>query len=145
MCGDAQCPLVPRQREIPWGHSSPVCGQDSFGGVAWLLERADPDATAGLAISVPSGAHYIHAWSTVGLAKVGQGWGPVAGGWVRGLCPLWAFPRPDQSSHPVAIIHRQEIPVVIKIPPTFIPPLVVYKVISIPKEGFEDFFPAPCF
>lgn len=106
---------------------------------------ADPDAIAGLALSVPSGAHHIHTWNTVGLAKVGQGWGTVAGGGLRGLCPLWVFPSPDQSSQLVAIIHRQEIPAVIKIPPTFIPPLVVYKVISIPKEGFEDFFPASCF
>lgn len=40
----------------------------------------------------------------------------------------------------MTIIHRQEIPAVIKIPPTFIRALVVYKVISILKEGFEDFF-----
>lgn len=43
------------------------------------------------------------------------------------------------------IIHRQEIPAVIKIPPTFIRALVVYKVISILKEGFEDFFPCSAF
>lgn len=98
--------------------------------------RADPDVicaqrSSGLTISVPGALQ--------GCPRL------VNREWVRGLCPLWAFPPQDQSSHQVEIIHRQEIPAVIKIPPTFIPALVVYKVISIPKEGFEDFFTAPCF
>lgn len=105
---------------------------------------ADPDATAGLVLSVPSGAHPIRAWSPAGLAKAGQGW--VSGCRVgqRALSTL-GVPIPRSILSPGAIIHRQEIPAAIKIPPTFIPPLVVYKVISIPKEGFEDFFPASCF
>lgn len=88
-------------------------------------------------ISVPGA---LPGWPR--LAKVG---GPVAGGWVRGFAHSGHSHPLDQSSHQVAMIHRQEIPAVIKIPPTFIPVLVVYKVISILKEEFEDFFPAPCF
>lgn len=72
--------------------------------------------------------------------------GPSDGGAERFvLSPPGRSHPQDQSPHQVTIIYRQEIPAVIKIPPTFIRALVVCKVISILKEGFEDFFPASCF
>lgn len=52
---------------------------------------------------------------------------------------------PGSVLAPATAIYRQEIPGIIKIPPTFMQALVVYKVISVLKEGFDNFFTAPCF
>lgn len=52
---------------------------------------------------------------------------------------------PGSVLAPATAIYRQEIAGIIKIPPTFIQAPVVYKVISVLKERFDNFFTAPCF
>lgn len=69
--------LSARTEEMPWGHSSPVCGQDSFVGIAWLLEGLILMplqgwyylCPVGLTLSVPGA---LQGWPR--LAKVGEQW-----------------------------------------------------------------------